>query len=107
MGYTEVSGVEIAEVVRRWQHGASQRAIARGTGLARNTVDKYLTEAQRLGLERGGPAPTEAQLAQLGPLNTPGPHHAATPAQDRLAPFAERIERWLHGEQLQLTRIQE
>ena len=35
MAYREVSRVEIAEVVRRWQSGESQRQIASGTGLSR------------------------------------------------------------------------
>ena len=34
MAYREVSRVEIAEVVRRWQSGTSQRQIATGTGLS-------------------------------------------------------------------------
>ena len=33
--------MEIEEVVRRWQIAESQRAIARTTGLARETVRKY------------------------------------------------------------------
>ena len=38
MGYRELSRMEIVEVVRRWQVGESQRAIARGSGVARETV---------------------------------------------------------------------
>ena len=38
MAYREVSRVEIAEVVRRWQSGESQRQIASGAGLSRKTV---------------------------------------------------------------------
>ena len=34
MAYREVSRVEIAEVVRRWQSGISQRRISTGTGRA-------------------------------------------------------------------------
>ena len=37
MAYREVSRVEIAEVVRRWQSGISQRRISTGTGLSRAT----------------------------------------------------------------------
>jgi len=37
--------MEIEEVVRRWQVKESQRAIARATGLARETVKKYLAAA--------------------------------------------------------------
>ena len=34
MAYREVHGVEIREVIRRWQDGFSQRRIASGTGAA-------------------------------------------------------------------------
>ena len=37
MAYKEVSRVDIAEVIRRWQRGNSQRHIASGTGLSRET----------------------------------------------------------------------
>jgi transposase len=49
MGYREPHRMEIEEVVRRWQGNESQRAIARATGLARETVKKYLTAAGDLG----------------------------------------------------------
>jgi len=45
MGYRELSRMEIVEVVRRLQAGESQRGIARATGLARETVKKYLAAA--------------------------------------------------------------
>ena len=49
MGYRELSRMEIVEVVRRWQLGESQRAIARASGVARETVKKYLQAAEGLG----------------------------------------------------------
>jgi len=49
MGYRELSRMEIVEVVRRWQMGESQRAIDRGSGVARETVKKYLPAAAGLG----------------------------------------------------------
>ena len=49
MAYKEVSRVDIAEVIRRWQRGNSQRHIAAGTGLSRATVRKYLAAAQKVG----------------------------------------------------------
>ena len=57
--------MEIEEVVRRWQVEESQRAIARATGLARETVKKYLAAAVSLGLSATGPPLTEAQLVEL------------------------------------------
>ena len=50
MGYRELSRMEMVEVVRRWQMGESQRAIARASGVARETVKKYLRAAEELGL---------------------------------------------------------
>ena len=47
MAYKEVSRVEIAEAIRRWQKGISLRRIASGTGLSRDTVRKYVTAAEK------------------------------------------------------------
>ena len=58
MAYREVSRVEIAEVVRRWQSGESQRQIASGTGLSRKTVRRYIRAGVEAGLTRDGPVPT-------------------------------------------------
>ena len=62
MAYKEVSRVDIAEVIRRWQRGNSQRHIASGVGLSRDTVRKYLG-----GGERGWDKPGRA-----------GPHRGTT-----------------------------
>ena len=69
MAYREVSRVEIAEVVRRWQSGNSQRQIATGTGLSRATVRRYIVAAMGAGLTRDGAAPSEDQLSRLAGLN--------------------------------------
>ena len=58
--------MEIQEVIRRWQAGNSQRQIAAGTGLSRDTVRKYLAAAQSEGIARAGPGGTEEQLSQAG-----------------------------------------
>src|SRR5690348_3286400 len=59
MGYRELSRMEIVEVVRRWQLGESQRAIARASGVARETVKKYLRAAEELGVAANGLAVDE------------------------------------------------
>ena len=64
MAYREVSTVEIAEVVRRWQSGMSQRQIATGTGLSRATVRTYIDAAVEAGLARDGPAQSKEQLTR-------------------------------------------
>ena len=76
MAYREVSRVEIAEVVRRWQSGMSQRQIAIGTGLSRATVRRYIDAAVEAGLARDGSAPSEEQLTRLAGLSVAGPRVA-------------------------------
>ena len=107
MAYREVHGVEIKEVIRRWQAGLSQRRIARGTAVSRPTVRRYIDAAEAAGLTRDGPEPSEEQLAALATLSLAGPRRTETPSEELLSPWAEQIERWLQADRLQLTRIQE
>ena len=107
MAFKEVSCVEIIEVIRRWQTGLGLRAVARTTSLSRSTVRKYLQAAVAAGVRQGGPPPSEEQLLALAPLNRSGPKHPAVPSSDRLAPWHDRIEQWVRGERLQLTRVYE
>ena len=100
MAYREVSRMEYEEVVRRWQAGESQRAIARALGLARNTVAAYVRAASVEPATAGTPRPLPRR--QPGPsLEQPGP------AVARLAPYEKQVARWLRDERLKLTRIQE
>ena len=68
MTFKEVSRVEVEEIIRRWQAKSSLRGLARNTGLARKTVRKYLQAAEKCGLTRDGPPPSEDQLLALIPL---------------------------------------
>lgn len=52
---------DVVEVLVHWQAGRSMKQIARSTGLARNTVRKYLAEVARAGLRRQ-PALARAEL---------------------------------------------
>ena len=107
MAYQEVFRVDTAELIRLWQKGLSQRRIAMISGRARDTVRRYVSAARELGLEPGGPDPTEEQLARLAALNLSAPATALTPAADVLEPHTEQIGRWLKRDKLQLTRIHE
>ena len=106
MAYREMSRMEIVDVVRRWQAGESRRAIGRGVGLARATVDKYVGGAEKLGLAVGGRAPTEDQVLGLVRQGRPE-QERSTPARECLAIYREQIGRWLGEEHLRLTRVQE
>jgi len=109
MAYREVWSVEIVEVIRRWQLGESQRAIARATGIARNTVGKYVREAVAAGIKPGGEPGSEALLPSLLRKNQPGPSPGNGPGSlsDSLDSRKDRITTWLSQERLQLTRIHE
>ena len=107
MAYREVLRLEIAEVVRRWQAGNSQRNIASGTGLSRDTVRKYLAAAREAGVVQEGPAPTEDQLNRLAGISRSGPRQSEGPIEDLLGPWADQVYRWLNVDRLQITRIRE
>ena len=107
MAYKEVSRVDIAEVIRRWQRGSSQRHIASGTGLSRETVRKYVDAAMEVGVGPNGPAPTEEQLSRLAVLGRSGPRRAERPVDGQLVPWSDQLYQWLTVDRLQLTRILE
>jgi len=107
MAYKEVSRVEIAEIIRRWQVGAAVRGLARASGLSRNTIKKYILAAEGQGLTRAGPPPTEDQTVALVQINIAGRRPAAIPTESILGPWADQIHHWLKDDRLRLTRIQE
>ena len=81
MAYKEVLRVEIQEVIRRWQAGNSQRSIALGRGLSRDTVRKYLSAAREAGVAGEGPVPTEDQLSVLASVSRSGRGWRRLPAR--------------------------
>jgi transposase len=101
--------MQITEVIRRWQAGESARSIARASGLARNTVDKYLRLAVAAGVSQGGEPPGEALYGRLVAGSQPGPRPGsmAAPRRSVLRGQQERIASWLKEEHLQLTRVHE
>ena len=99
--------MEIAEVVRRWQSGISQRGISTGTGLSRATVRRYIEAVVEAGLTRDGAAPNEEQLARLAGLSLAGPRKVEIPTEEVLAPWADQVYEWLTADRLQVTRIHE
>jgi hypothetical protein len=98
MGYRELSRMHVQEVVRRWQTQESQRAIARGLGVARDTVRRYVDHAESLGLSQTGLPPTEAQAIEPSRLAREGlAHSRAQPSTVQLDPYRGYAEircRW-------------
>src|SRR3972149_7635211 len=107
MAYEEVARVEVTEIIRRWQAGATIRGLAHASGLSRNTIKKYILTAKSVGLTNNGPPPAESQIVSLVQLNVAGRHPATIPTEGVLGPWADQIHRWLKDERLELTRIQE
>lgn len=108
MAYREVTRMHVAEVLRRHAAGDSQRAIARATGLSRNTVEKYLRLAGAGEAAAVKPGPDPSVGLVLARSGRPGPVAGqSAPRLAELEPQRERIARWLRDERLQLTRIQE
>jgi transposase len=109
MGYRELHRMEIEEVVRRWQVNESQRAIARATGLARETVKKYLAAASDLGLSATGPPPAERELVELRRLGVVAtqPIMRVAPQVATLEAYRDQIASWIDDDHLLLTRVQE
>ncbi len=107
MAYKEVFRVEISEVIRRWQAGESRRHIASGTGLSKDTVGRYISAAEAMGIPRDGPGPSEEQLSSLAAIGRSGPRQGEAPTVEKMAPWADQICQWITVDRLQLTRIQE
>ena len=65
MAYRELGVIELREVLRRFTLGEGLRAIARGTGVDRKTVGKYVAAGIAVGVCRGGEVQTDAQIATI------------------------------------------
>jgi transposase len=63
--------------------------------------------AERHGLTRAGPPPTEDQTLSLVQTNIAGRHPATIPTESILGQWADQIYKWLKDDKLRLTRIQE
>jgi transposase len=66
MAFREVTMLEVKEVIRRWLAGEAKKAIARQTGVSRNTVRGYIKAALKSGLRKGAVLSlTDDQLAAV------------------------------------------
>jgi transposase len=55
---------EIVEMIYQWHQGAGFKSIRRSLGFDRNTIRKYVTLAQSVGVSREGPFPAETELVE-------------------------------------------
>ena len=106
MAYREVRVMDIEQVIRRWTAGEAIRAIARTTGLDRNTVRRLIRLAEKTGLKAGN-TPTEEHLQVIRKgIGQPGASQPSE-AEQSLQPHRQRIQTWLKDDGLLLTKIHE
>jgi transposase len=108
MAYREVGMMDIDQVIRRWLAGEKIRAIARSTGLDRNTVRRIVRLAAQADIGRETPWPDEDKLhAVRQRMGRPGTTVTSGEAEERLKPRIEQIRAWLDKDHLLLTKVHE
>ena len=107
MAHRELTVLEVEEILRRFVQGESLKAIARATGMGRNTVRGWIRSAAGVGLQVGGSLATPEQIAAVAKTRRP-PRKAEPTERDRaLLGQVDRIRAWLHKDDLTLTKIQD
>lgn len=99
--------MDIEQVIRRWSAGEALRAIARSTGLDRNTVRRIVRIGKETGLKRGEAA-GEQQLRKIREgMGRPGAPTETSRGEQKLDTHRDRIRKWLAEDELLLTKIHE
>jgi len=100
--------MDIDQVIRRWLGGDKLRAIARSTGLDRNTVRRIVRLAEEVRIGQETPWPDEGQLQAIRErLGRPGAAAAVSQAEPQLKSRTEQIRAWLEKDHLLLTKVHE
>jgi transposase len=107
MAYREVRVMDIEQVIRRWTAGEAIRAIARTTGLDRNTVRRLVRVAEKTGLKAGEGATEEQLQAIRKGIGQPGASSESSEVEQCLQPHRQRIQSWLKDDRLLLTKVHE
>jgi transposase len=100
--------MDMEQVVKRWLKGEKIRAVARATGLDRNTVRRVIRFGQQAGLKRDDAAPTEATLRRIRErMGRPGAAGHEGPIEQALLARESQIQSWLKKDKLILTKVHE
>jgi transposase len=99
--------MDIDQVIRRWIAGESIRAIARSTGLDRNTVRRLIRFSEQAGVKPGDSWPDADKLKNICErLGRPGAAREQGRIEQALLARQAEIENWLK-DRLILTKIHE
>jgi transposase len=108
MAYREVGTMDMDQVIRRWLAGEKIRAIARLTGLDRNTIRRIVRSAEKVGVRRDAPWPDPGKLQAIRlRIGRPGVTVATGEAERRLKARTEQIRAWLEKDHLLLSKVHE
>src|SRR6516164_6618151 len=108
MAYREVGTMDIDQVIRRWMAGEKIRAIARLTGLDRNTIRRIVRSAEESGVRREAPWPDAGKLQAIRQrIGRPGMAVATGETEQRLKTRTEQIRVWLEKDRLLLSKVHE
>jgi transposase len=108
MAYREVGTMDVDQVIRRWLAGEKIRAIARLTGLDRNTIRRIVRSAEKVGVRREAPWPDAGKLRAIRQhIGRPGVTVATGEAEQRLKARTEQIRAWLEKDHLLLSKVHE
>jgi transposase len=106
MSDKEYTVIEIVDVLRRYAAGDKIRAIARCTGMDRNTVRKYIRIAEEKGFEKESATNIEdIAYAVFREVNGGDKADDGNIRDTLLLPHKETISNWLEGEKLTLTKV--
>jgi len=104
MADKEYTVIEILDVLRRRATGDSISAIARGTGMDRKTIRKYLDLARQYGGSEGGEENLQ-EIAYAVFREIHGKEDEDGSARDGLLlPHKERLTQWIDGDGLTITK---
>jgi len=106
MSYRELNMNEIKEVLRRYKAGQGKREIARGVGIDRKTVRRYVEAAQQCDISWEGEL-SDSEIQQVAQRVQSRPALAPSEQRELLFKHQQRIEDWLKGEPpLRLAKVQ-
>jgi len=106
MAHKEYNVVQIVDVLRRYLAGDSIRLIARSTGMDRNTVRKYIRNAEENGFDMQFTGELDEMAYLIFRAVHPDRGKEAESKRDQiLLPYEEKICKWLEKQNLTLTKV--